>query len=285
MNPELGLQLYSVRNAMERDYPATLEKAAAIGYRNLELLSKETEDGLVFGPGMQAPEHRKLLDRLGLKAVGCHFMPEESVSWEKVAASCLETGVNTLVIPFALFKDRQDVLSFCEQTNRAATICNKLGVQLYYHNHIQEFESFDGQTAMDIMLENLDEDLVKYEFDSYWAIRAGQDPIAWIRKFGKRCDLLHQKDLPSSVNPVNLFDLRADDPKMSPLDMLRTVQDDQYTEVGEGVLNIPEIIAAGRTYGNVRYIFVEQDGTTREELESVAISYKNIKRLLSQMGI
>jgi sugar phosphate isomerase/epimerase len=209
MNPEIGLQLFSVKNVLGRDYAGTLEKVAAIGYKNLELISTVSEDGLVFGQDLHPSEHRRLLDSLGLKAVASHFMPKDDRSWEKVAESTVETGASALVIPFALFKDRQDVLSFCQKTNHAAGICKKQGVQLYYHNHVQEFEVFEGQMVLDTMLENLDSDLVMYEFDTYWAIRGGQDPIAWIRKLGRRCDLLHQKDLPAGVQPVNLFDLAA----------------------------------------------------------------------------
>lgn len=281
MTPEIGLQLFSVRNALGLDYAATLEKVAAIGYKNLELISTVTENGLVFGQDLRPSEHRRLLDSLGLRAVGCHFMPKDGTPMERIVESCVETGANALVIPFALFKDRQDVLSFCERTNLTAEICNKQGVKLYYHNHIQEFESFDGQLVLDIMLENLDSDLIRYEFDTYWAIRAGQDPIAWIRKFGKRCDLLHQKDLPAGVQPVNLFDLAAGNPQITMLEMLMSVGEDQFTEIGTGTLNIPEIIAAGRTFGNTRYMLVEQDKTSKDELESVTVSYHNLSRLLA----
>jgi sugar phosphate isomerase/epimerase len=281
MTPQIGLQLFSVRNALEHNYATTLEKVAAIGYKNLELICTVTEAGLVFGRDLRPSEHRKLLESLGLKAVGCHVMPKDGVSWEKIVDSALETGANSLVIPFALFKDRQDVLSLCGQTNQAAEICKKRGVQLYYHNHIQEFEIFDGKMVMDIMLENLDSDLVMFEFDSYWAIRGGQDPIAWIQKLGKRCDLLHQKDLPQDVQPVNLFDLAAGNPQITTLEMLMSVGADQFTEIGTGVLEISEIIEAGRTHGSVRYVFVEQDKTSKDELESVTISYHNLSRLLA----
>ncbi len=281
MIPEIGLQLFSVRNALGQDYAATLEKVAAIGYKNLELISTVTENGLVFGQDLRPSEHRRLLDGLGLRAVGCHFMPKDGTPMERIVESCFETGASALVIPFALFNDRQDVLAFCERTNLAGEMCNKQGVQLYYHNHIQEFDVFEGQMVLDIMLENLDRDLVMYEFDTYWAIRGGQDPIAWIRKLGRRCDLLHQKDLPAGVQPVNLFDLAAGNPQITMLEMLISVGEDQFTEIGTGTLNISEIIAAGRTYGNTRYVLVEQDKTSKDELDSVTLSYHNLSRLLA----
>jgi sugar phosphate isomerase/epimerase len=134
---------------------------------------------------------------------------------------------------------------------------------------------------MDFMLENTDRDLVMFEFDTYWAIRGGQDPIAWIRKFGKRCDLLHQKDLPAAVRPVNLFDLSIQNQDMKLMDMFKTISPEQFTEIGAGIIDIPEIIEAGRTHGNARYIIVEQDMTSKTELDSITISYKNLIRLLN----
>jgi sugar phosphate isomerase/epimerase len=184
------------------------------------------------------------------------------------------------VIPFAHFNGRQDVLSLCETINRAAELCVKHGVQLYYHNHFQEFQQFDGQVILDTLLENTDRELVKYEFDTYWAIRGGQDPVAWIRKLGRRCDLLHQKDLPSGVSPVNLFELSLANPEITIEQMFQSISVDQFTEIGSGVIDIPEILEAGRAYGNVRYIIVEQDMTSKDEMESVAISYKNLTHLL-----
>jgi sugar phosphate isomerase/epimerase len=281
MNLQIGLQLYSVRNELERDAPGTLEKIAAIGYKNLELITTVTDEGLLFSGQTLPSVFRQQLDRLDLIAVGCHVMMQEGMNWEKVCDSLTEVGASSLVIPFATFEDKQTVLAYCKQLNQFAEVCKKKAIQLYYHNHFQEFQEFDGQMVLDIMLENTDRDLVMVEFDSYWAIRGGQDPIAWIRKLGKRCDLLHQKDLPASVRPVNLFELPFEATQI--MDLFGTIDQEQFTEIGEGTIDVTGIIAAGRLYGNTRYIIVEQDMSSRAELESIAISYKNLTRLLDSV--
>ncbi len=281
MTTEIGLQLFSVKNELQRNYLAALEKVAEIGYKNVELISMATEDGLIFGENIRPSEHRHHLERLGLKAVACHFMPKDGMDWEKVIVSCVETGAPALVFPFAIFNNRQDVLSLCGTLNQVAELGKKQGIQVYYHNHFQEFQKFDGQVVMDGLLENTDRDLVMFEFDTYWAIRGGQDPIAWIRKFGKRCDLLHQKDMPSTVQPINLFELAVHNPNMTIMDMFQTIGAEQFTEIGSGTINIPDIIAAGQSYGHVRYIIVEQDKSSKDEMESVAISYENLERILA----
>jgi sugar phosphate isomerase/epimerase len=280
MDLQIGLQLYSVRNELQRDALAALEKVAAIGYKNLELITTVTDRGLLFGEKTLPSEFRKYLDRLDLKAVGAHVMLQEGMNLDRVIDALTEVGVSSLVIPFALFDSRQSVMSLCKQLNQFAEVCKKKSIQLYYHNHFQEFQKFDDRMVMDFMLENTDRDLVMFEFDTYWAIRGGQDPIAWIRKFGKRCDLLHQKDLPEGVRPVNLFDLSIQNQDMKLMDMFKTISPEQFTEIGAGIINIPEIIEAGRTYGNARYIIVEQDMTSKTELDSITISYKKLIRLL-----
>ncbi|MCB9135454.1 MAG: sugar phosphate isomerase/epimerase [Anaerolineales bacterium] len=280
MNPQIALQLYSVRNELQRDYLATLEKVAEIGYKNLELLTTVTDDGLVFGPNISPVAHLRELERLGLKAMGCHMMPKQGMEWEKVIQSCAETGATALVIPFWVFNNRQDVLGLCETLNRAGELGQKHGVQVYYHNHFQEFQSFDGEVVMDTLLTNTNPALVKFEFDTYWSIRGGQDPLAWLEKFGKRCDLIHQKDMPSGVTPVNLFEVLAQKPNTPLMEVFMSISDNQFTEIGAGTLNISDIIAAGKAYGEVKYIVVEQDRTTKGELGSVAISYQNLSRLL-----
>src|SRR4030042_4087550 len=199
MNPDIGLQLWSVRNSLQKDYFWTLEKIAEVGYRNLELIPTVTPEGLVFWQDMRAPELRKNLDRLGLRAVGCHFVPNAEMRLERILADLQVLGVDSLACAIAFFANQSEVIEFNNTFNHYAEICKKHGVQLYYHNHFHEFQVLDGKSIFEMMIEQMDKDLVMFEFDTYWATRGGQDPIYWLKKLGKRCDLLHQKDLPATT--------------------------------------------------------------------------------------
>jgi sugar phosphate isomerase/epimerase len=139
----------------------------------------------------------------------------------------------------------------------------------------------DGQTVMDLLLANTDEDLVKFEFDTYWATRGGADPEEWLLKLGSRCDLTHQKDLPTSAQPVNLFDVFGKDARITLQELLQTQKPEEFAEIGEGTMDLKALIATMRRIG-VTYVFVEQDMTARDEIESVRISYQNIVPLLKQ---
>jgi sugar phosphate isomerase/epimerase len=138
-----------------------------------------------------------------------------------------------------------------------------------------------GQTVMDLLLANTDPNLVKFEFDTYWAARGGVDPVEWLLKLGNRCDLTHQKDLPSSAQPVNLFDVFGKDARITLQELIQTLHPNQFAEIGEGTMDLRGLIATMRQI-RVKYVFVEQDMTALDELESVRISYQNIVPLLKQ---
>jgi sugar phosphate isomerase/epimerase len=281
MNPAVGLQLYSVKNNLQHDYLGTLEKIAEIGYRNLELITTVTPEGLIFGQNMRAIDLRQHLDGLGLRAIGCHFIPTPELRLETVLADLQTLGVDSFICAASLAKNLDEAFAFNQAFNRYGEVCKKHGVQLYYHNHFQEFQVFGDKSVFEMMIEQMDKDLVMFEFDSYWAVRGGQDPIYWLKKLGKRCDLLHQKDLPGTVDPVNVFEKLGYDSPIT-FDSFAAIQDvGNFTEIGEGKLNIPGILAAARTYNHARYIIVEQDMSKRPEMESIAVSFANLNQLLA----
>ncbi len=273
MSLQFGLQLYSVRDELQKDYWGTLEKLAEIGYRNLEIANHNAEDGLE----PNATELRKRLDALGMKVVSSHISPLDR--YEEIIAYNQELGSTAIALGIAFFKNKQEVLNCCQMLNRHGEAYKKGGLDFYYHNHFQEFQKFDGQYVLDIILENTDKDLVKIEFDTYWAVRGGVDPIAYLQKLGDRCDLVHQKDLPAHASPVNLLEVLGEDSDITFERFLTLHQADQFAEVGEGTLNIEGILNTVKQIGAAKYVFVEQDLTTRNQLESVAISYRNISKL------
>ncbi len=280
MKPSIGLQLWSIRNSLAKDYVGTLETIAKTGYKNLELITTVTPDGLVFGESMRAPELRKHLDHFGLRAVSSHFVPTADMSLEKIVGDLQTLGVDSLGCAIAFFNSQAQTVEFCQSFNHYAEICKKGGVQLYYHNHFHEFQVFGDRSAFEIMIEQMDKDLVMFEFDTYWATRGGQDPIYWLKKLGKRCDLLHQKDLPASTSPANLFQRFGYDAEIN-IDTFWGLQDPtEYIEVGEGVLNLPAIFEAFRKYNGARYVFIEQDMSKRTEQESIKVSLANLTRIL-----
>ncbi|MFD0697539.1 sugar phosphate isomerase/epimerase family protein [Paenibacillus sp. GCM10027628] len=272
MSLQFGLQLYSVRDELQKDYWGTLEKLAAIGYKNLEIAIHNADEGLE----PNATEFRKRLDALGMKVVSSHIGPLDR--YEEIIAYNQELGCTSIALGIAFFKNKQEVLDCCQLLNRHGEAYKKGGIDFYYHNHYQEFQKFDDRYAMDIILENTDKDLVKMELDTYWAIRGGVDPIAYLQKLGDRCDLVHQKDLPAAVKQVNLVEAAGDNAEITFESFIESLGVGDFAEVGEGTLDIAGIINTVRQIGAAKYIFVEQDLTSRNQMESVEISYRNISK-------
>jgi sugar phosphate isomerase/epimerase len=281
MSLEFGLQLYSVRNSLMQDNLGTLEKIAEIGYKNIQITRVvSTKDGIetVIGK-LSAAEINLHLNRLGLRNINIHVSIDENTDWDRLIDFNQEIGSGAILLPMGYYTDKQSVLDQAYTLNKYGEICRKNGIDFYYHNHFQEFKEFGEQTIMDILLENTDKHLVKFEFDTYWAVRGGVDPVEWIIKLGDRCDITHQKDLPASVSPVKWYDYFGHDANITLNEMMQTQKPEHFTEIGEGTMDIKSLIATMRKTG-VKYIFVEQDMTEREEIESIEVSYKNIVQLL-----
>lgn len=242
---EVGLQLYTVRDYLERDFVGTLRRVAEIGYHNLEFAG--------YG-GMSAKELRSVADDLGLRLVSTHVMvlhdPERQLEYAK------EAGFSYVVCPWLPEELRPTGDSYTDVGRRLAEIGGRaraLGLTFCYHNHAFEFEkkTAAGQYGFDALYEAAPADDLKAELDVYWVARALEDPMAYIRQFGSRCPLVHLKDM-------------ADDEERS------------FAELGQGTLPIAAIAEAAKTAG-ASYLFVEQDVCKRDSLESIATSYRYLK--------
>ena len=197
----LGVQLYSVRNAISADVPGTLARVRALGFREVELAGTY---------GLSAAQFRSELDRAGLRATSMHVGYERfRDSLPAVLDEARTLGVSyvgTAWIPHA------DGPLTEEGAHRAAADFNawgraarERGLQFFYHVHGYEFQpGSSGTLPMDILMRETGDDAVKYEMDVFWISRPGADPVAWLRKYPTRWRLLHLKDMkkgtPTNVN-------------------------------------------------------------------------------------
>ncbi|MFC5407472.1 sugar phosphate isomerase/epimerase family protein [Cohnella soli] len=278
MNAQIGLQAYSVREQWDKDIIGTLERLAAIGYKNLEL-AVANDGGDILTGGLTADKLRIQLDRLGMKAVSTHVYPLDNDNWDRIIAFNETVGSTAIVYPIHFFSSLRDVQDLSCNMNKWGEICRNNDMDFYFHNHFHEFQPMDGQTIMDRLLNTTDENLVKIELDTYWALRGGVDPIEYLRKLGSRCDLLHQKDIPATTNPVNMFEILRKDEIITEERFSELWKVDDFTEIGDGVMNIRDILDEVRKLGFAKYVFVEQDMTRMPALDSVERSYMNFSKL------
>jgi sugar phosphate isomerase/epimerase len=256
----IGLQLYTVRDAMGKDVAGTLAKVAQIGYTSVEA---SYSDGKYYNTEPKA--FAELLKKNGLIMPSCHYLLGEDMKgkgtildgWDKAAEDAASVGQKYMVCAWLSPKERGTLDHYkklAEDFNKAGETCKKNGIQFCYHNHDFEFIKENGQLPYEILLDNTDKNLVKMEIDLYWLTKAGQDPVALIEKHPGRFPLWHVKDMDNT--PKKMF-----------------------TEVGNGVINFKRIFEHNKTAG-LKYFFVEQDICPGDPFNSITQSITYIKKNL-----
>ena len=90
------------------------------------------------------------------------------------------------------YDDEEEIGKLIVRLNRLGRKLKSEGVSFLYHNHSVEFQRLSPEsTVLQMLLEGLNPDWVNFEFDSYWALDAGADPLSWMDKLGSRIKLYH----------------------------------------------------------------------------------------------
>lgn len=259
----VGLQLYTVRNAMESDFEGTLAKVAAVGYNEVE-----------FAGYFNRPpkEVRALLDKNGLTSPSCH-VPYTTVSdaWAEQLEAAHVIGHRYVVCPWIEEKQRQEPDGYkraAELFEKAGQQAQKAGVQFAYHNHTFEFQPSQplaGKLPYDFLLESTKPEHVKMEMDLCWISVAGKDPLAYFRRYPGRFPLVHVKDMKQL--PKGAEGPTSDPDKEMP----------NMTEVGSGVIDWKHIFANAQQAG-IQHYFVEHD-SPGDAFQSIAQSYTYLHNL------
>lgn len=263
----VGLQLYTIRDAMAADPAGTLKKVSDLGYKNMELAGYA--DGKFYG--YTPAEFKKMVNDLGMNVLSSHAAVESTgitpETAKAMADAHAEVGVSYCVQPWVNEPDRtiETYKKMIADWNEVGRIMKTVGIQFAYHNHNFEFATIDGVVPYyDIFMPEMDADLITMELDLFWASKAGQDPVAMFNKYPGRFQLLHFKDM--KTNQAPFFDVIKDD----------------VCSVGAGVIDFKRILAAKEVAG-MKYHFVEDDnqgnGKPFEELE-ISISNLTTKILV-----
>lgn len=197
---EFGIQLWTVKEDMAKDPKATLKAVADAGYKYVE--SFGGEQGIFWG--MKPEEFKGYLESLGLSARSSHCDPSFTLDpkteddFKKLAADAASVGMKYLINPFpGEMKTADEWKKVAEGLNRQGEITKAAGLKMAYHNHHFEFLATEGSDLLPetILLEGTNAELVDYELDLYWIVKAGQNPEEWLSKYKNRFKLCHVKDL------------------------------------------------------------------------------------------
>lgn len=245
----LGLQLYTIRDDLERDYRGTLETIARLGFDGVELAGNHGR--------MSGPQLRRLLDGLGLAVAGAHVGLEQlEADPEREADLALELGAPGLAVPWGKAADDAGWLALADRLEALGARLARRGLRLGYHNHAHELElEAGGRPALDVLLARAPG--VDAELDVAWIHAGGRAPTEYLARYAGRVPLVHLKDV-----------------RKQPDGGWLTV------ELGQGEVDLPAVVAAAGQAG-AEWLIVEQDRCQRAPLESVEASLAHLRGLVS----
>ncbi len=236
----IALQLYTVRDLLQQDFAGTLARIAEIGYSGLETAG--------FPPGISAAQAADIFHSLDLAVVSAHSPLPIGKARHQVLETMQALDCKHLVSPWMdpqLYASAAGIRGVAAQFNQANQVARAHGLRFSIHNHWFEFEPVNGRRAYQILLPHLDADVL-FEIDTYWVQTAGLDPAAIVAELGARAPLLHIKDGPAQ-------------------------RDVPMVALGQGVLDIPGIVAAGKPH--TECLIVELDHCATDMMEAVRESY------------
>ena len=233
----IGLQLYTLREQLEKDVTGTIQQVATIGYRDVEIYSLY---------GRKPAEFSTILKDNGITASSGHYLlPSLKANWEKQLDDAKVLGLQYMVLAILDEKDRHsfdDFKKLADLLNKTGETTKKAGIQFCYHNHNFEFKMYGDTTAYEYLLKTLDPNTVKFEMDCFWVTHAGQDPVAYFEKYPGRFPLLHIKDMKDKPAPSQELDAKMG----------------LFAPVGRGTIDWTRIFKAARN-GGMQHYYVEQD--------------------------
>ncbi len=271
---KIGLQLFSVRDEMDKDFEGTLKKVSEMGYEYVEFAGYY---------GKTAEEIKEILDKYNLKAISVHqnyefFIGEDA---QKNVDFLKTIGAEYAAIPW-MGLEKHKGTDLYEQTvndiKKVADLLSKNGIQLLYHNHEFEFKKYEDKFYLEWLLEDTQGKMLP-ELDTCWVHYAGNIPQEYMLKYKGKLPVVHLKDFECKqfmAGPVyGLIDESGKEMKNN------TREDNgfEFRPVGDGKQDVAAILKAAEECGS-EYIIVEQDGFTGiEPMDAVKKSRDYLKSL------
>ena len=181
---DYGIQMYSLRDITKTDLDGALAKVAAQGYKYIEFAGFFDHT---------AEEINAMLNKYNLILIGTHSgMPDLVNKFDETLAYHKAIGNKRYIIPWYDLSTAAKIDAFVELYKQIAPKLQAEGINLYYHNHSQEFKpNNDGLVPAYELLKRTD---ILFEIDTYWSYVAGKDSVAVLDEFGDRVKLVHLKD-------------------------------------------------------------------------------------------
>ena len=256
-----GIQLYTVRNTIEKDPISVLKKIQAIGYKEVEA---------TYG---NLNKIWPALEETSLQPIAIHIDEQIFVDGggklDAALADVKKRGFQYAVLPYVPPAHRSGADTFkrlADVLNKSGEKAKANGLKLCYHNHAFEFESFNGKTGFEMLMSSTDKKTVSLEMDIFWVSVAGHDPVELLKRYSDRVLLLHLKDKSNSFTKTQFNE---------------TVPKETFKEVGSGSVDISAVLKAAAGSG-VQHYFVEQDQAPGDPLDSLQKSFTYLSSKFSR---
>jgi sugar phosphate isomerase/epimerase len=199
---EIGLQLWSVRDAMQADAKGTIDSIGKIGYTFVEAAGYG--DGKFYG--MVPAEFKAAVEANGMVFLSSHTgqsVPDSAnwdktmTWWDQAIAAHKEAGVKYIAQPWmdsVGYTTLTGLQRYCDYFNAVGEKCKAAGIRFGYHNHDKEFGQIDSVTIYDYMLKNTDSSKVFFQLDLYWIKVGGKKAVDYFNNYPGRFELWHVKD-------------------------------------------------------------------------------------------
>ena len=256
----LGVQLWSIRDDMNKDPKATVAALAKMGYKEVEGFGYDAKTGLIFGTPLK--DYVKLLKENGISMPSSHYMVTSEDFKTGMLSDTAKKGIDDLanigqkyvVCPYMIDADRANPAEMVKLFKAAGEYCRKAGVRFGYHNHDFEFKkAADGRLIYEWLLQEVDPLLMGMEMDIYWVNFANHNPRDWFRLYPGRFELCHVKDMARSEKRETI-------------------------EVGEGSIDFQGVFN-DRIKAGLRYYIIELENYVTTPMKGVELCRKNFGKL------
>jgi sugar phosphate isomerase/epimerase len=248
----VGLELYTVRDALAKDLMGTVRAVAKLGYEVVEFYSPYYS----WTP-QQAKDVRALLDDLNVTCLSTHNDSRVFTGDALQKAIDLNKTIGSRYIVMASpgrASTLDDWKGVAERLNSAADRLKPVGMSAGYHNHGAEWHAVDGKRPMDVLASSTDKS-VALQFDIGTCVEAGVDPVAWINSNPGRIKSMHCKDWGAGGRGYNVV-------------------------FGEGDAPWAKIFAAAESTGGIEYYLIEQEaGAPEEQLQRAERCLANFRKM------
>lgn len=247
----IGVQAYTYRNEFAKDVEKTLDLIASLGITEIE---GNTPKGLTPEAYKQMLQKRKLT----IPATGASYeeLVSDPQSVIKQAKALGSRYVMVAWIPHQGAFNIDHAKKAVEDFNKAGKVLKAAGLTFCYHNHGYEFSPYEQGTLFDYLVKNTNPSDVSFELDVLWAQHGGADPVALLKKYGKRFQLIHLKDLKKGV--------KGDFTGSTPLE--------NDVALGTGQIDIPGVIKEAKRLG-IRHYFIEDESPSIAQQVPQSIGY------------